>query len=641
MAPVKLLHITGDSRFGGAGRIIIGLGRIARAEGWTVDILTTDEVFQRVAIQDGLGVVDLDVIRREIRPVWDLAGLARLVNFLRRERYGIVHTHTSKAGFVGRIAARLAQVPVIVHTAHGFAFHERSPRRVQRFYSALERAASHWCDRIVSVSEFHRHWAIELGICDASKIVAIPNGIGHLPPPMLAPLELRQRLGARPTDLLILTMARLVADKGIEFLIQAASMLARFDRRFLIAIAGSGPQRAALEQLSRNLGVEDRVVFLGFREDVSDLLAASDLIVLPSFREGLSIALLEAMAAGKPIIATNIGSHKELASQGDIASLVPPGDPSALSESILRLARDPILMARLGTRARALFERDYTEQRMLNEYKALYFDLLKEKCRAGPVLARVTGSVLECGAHPRQIPAAVSAQCSELINGQVPAKGGQRLIALTSGKVRPATALDLLSIVGIHRRAFTNYFLTSLGADFLTRYYALVLNYRAGIVLVSEHVGKLDGFACGFVDPAEFYRLMWRNRRAFVLPALSALFRHPSLAAGVLYGVHRIHTSASRESARSCELSSIAVAPEASGNGLGKALIRAFITCARSMDAECVYLTTDADGNEQANMLYRQAGFQHTQRFLQRKGRWMNEYMISQLQPKTAEVVNE
>ena len=197
--------------------------------------------------------------------------------------------------------------------------------------------------------------------------------------------------------------------------------------------------------------------------------------------------------------------------------------------------------------------------------------------------------------------------------------------------VRRATLEDLRGIVAIHQKAFKDFFLTRMGREFLHRYYALVLNYRAGIILVSERCGMLEGFACGFVEPSEFYRLMWRNKRVFALPALSSLFRHPSLFAGVLYGVQRIQTSAftSELSARCCELSSIAVAPEASGNGLGKALLQGFLEHSRSMDAQYVYLTTDADENESANALYRQVGFQHTQRFLQRQGRWMNEYVIN------------
>ena len=377
---VKLLHVVGDSRFGGAARIILRLGQVAKAEGWQVDVLTTDPVFQQAARQYGLGLVNIDVIRRDIRPLWDLAGLYRLRDLLQREPYHIVHTHTSKAGFVGRLAARLAGVPVIVHTAHGFAFHERSSVSARFIYSTLERIASRWCDQIVSVSEFHRRWALELGICKPFKILAIPNGIADVRSPRIAPAELRHRLGVRDGNLLILSMARLAADKGLEYLIEAATILQRTERRFQVVIAGDGPERARLHRLARDLSIADRVIFLGFREDVDDLLAASDLVVLPSLREGLSIALLEAMAAGKPIIATSIGSHLELASQANMARLVPPANANAICAAILRFARDPALMARLGTSARALFESRYTEDRMLNSYRQLYFDLLKVKC---------------------------------------------------------------------------------------------------------------------------------------------------------------------------------------------------------------------------------------------------------------------
>jgi glycosyltransferase involved in cell wall biosynthesis len=385
---MRLLHVVGDSRFGGAGRIILGLGQAARAKGWQVDVLATDPVFQRSIREQGLGVVDLDVIRREIRPHWDLAGLLRLYRFLRRERYRLVHTHTSKAGFVGRLAARLAGVPAVVHTVHGFAFHEESPSHVRWFYSALERMAAPWCDRLVSVSEFHRDWALALGICDANRILAIPNGI--TPPvrnPEVAPAEVRRRLGVPDDDRLILTMARLAADKGLAYLIEAVAMLPPA-LNVRLAIAGDGPVRTRLEQVARARGVTGRVNFLGFREDVGDLLAACDLVALPSLREGLSIALLEAMSAGKPIIASSIGSHRELAEQADIALLVPPADARALRDAIMRLAGDPALMTRLGASARALFERHYTEGRMLDSYLSVYSGLLEGKTPAKDIAAR-------------------------------------------------------------------------------------------------------------------------------------------------------------------------------------------------------------------------------------------------------------
>jgi ribosomal protein S18 acetylase RimI-like enzyme len=198
--------------------------------------------------------------------------------------------------------------------------------------------------------------------------------------------------------------------------------------------------------------------------------------------------------------------------------------------------------------------------------------------------------------------------------------------------VRKARADDLPSVVKIHQKTFGNFFLTRLGGTFLLKYYSLVLNYHSGIILVGDAQGALNGFACGFVAPAEFYQLMWHARLTFAPAVVSALIRHPSLITKVLYGVHRIQTPASEWPSRSCELSSIAVAPEASGNGFGKALIRAFLAQARSMDADCVYLTTDAEGNDAVNAFYRDAGFQHARRFLQHEGRWMNEYVIGGLE---------
>jgi glycosyltransferase involved in cell wall biosynthesis/ribosomal protein S18 acetylase RimI-like enzyme len=585
---MRVLHIVGDSRYGGIARIILGLGRVARADGWQVDVLTTDPAVQQALQRQSLGVVNLDVIRREIRPLWDLAGLFRLRSFLRRHRYGIVHTHTSKGGFIGRLAAWLAGVPVIVHTVHGFAFHEQSPALARIVYSAMERLAARWCHRIVSVSEFHERWALELGICSPLQIQAIPNGITPAGrSDCCEPAGLRRQLGVGESDLLILSSARLAADKGLTYLIEAAAILPRDGPGYRILIAGDGPVRARLERLARDRGVSDTVTFLGFRDDIGDLLAASDLVVLPSLREGLSISLLEAMAAGKPIIATSIGSHRELASQADMARLVPPADPRALAEAIQQFAHDPALRARLAAGARALFESRYTEDRMLNEYRQLYLGLLENK-------------------HPVR-PAAVPHGASV---------------------VRSATDADLAGIVSIHQKAFSQFFLTRMGATFLRLYYQLVLKYSAGIVLVSERHGTLNGFVCGFANPAEFYRLMWSHRGTFALPAFAALLRHPSLAANVIHGVRRIQTSAVKGPPRSCELSSIAVTPEASGNGLGKTLLQAFLDHSWSRHAQCVYLTTDAEANDAANKLYREIGFQHSRRFLQRRGRWMNEYVF-------------
>jgi colanic acid biosynthesis glycosyl transferase WcaI len=194
--------------------------------------------------------------------------------------------------------------------------------------------------------------------------------------------------------------------------------------------------------------------------------------------------------------------------------------------------------------------------------------------------------------------------------------------------VRKARLTDLPGIVAIHQMAFSDFFLTRLGPHFLRKYYAFALNYRSGILLVAQSRRVLKGFACGFLDPSEFYRLMWRSKLAFAFPVLSAACRRPSLITKVLDGIQRIHASPERPS-KSCELSSIAVAPDTAGKGLGRSLMRAFVSQAQSMDARCVYLMTDANGNDAANAFYRGVGFQHTRRFLQGERRWMNEYVLN------------
>ena len=246
---MKLLHIVGDSKYGGGSVVILRLALMARSMGWEVDCLTTDPIFQNMLQGLGIGVVPLNVIWRQIRPIHDLRGLHRLTDFLKRSRYDLVHTHTSKAGIVGRIAAQRAGTPRIVHTVHGFPFHEESGAATRWAYSTLERLAARWCDRIVTVSEYHRDWALRLGIGAPGQLVAIPNGI---PPERVLATEsrevTRQSWGLSGDQCAILATGRLGLQKGFVYLLGAAPILAaRMPRHFRILIAGDGPLRDDLE----------------------------------------------------------------------------------------------------------------------------------------------------------------------------------------------------------------------------------------------------------------------------------------------------------------------------------------------------------------------------------------------------------
>lgn len=380
--PVRILHIVGDSKFGGASLGILRLASFWQSLGWRVEVLSTDTDFQREALARSVPVVPLDAIWRSIRIFRDLKGLWRLTRFLRRERYDIIHTHTTKAGFVGRLAGLFARVPVVVHTAHGFAFHERSPWWKIAFYVTLERIASVGCDRVIAVSGFHKKWGERLGIAESSKILAIPNGIPECPPEPAAASEaadFRQSLGLRPDELFLFTPGRLAAEKGLEDLIDALVQVKSSSMRFRCLIAGDGPIRGELEQRVADRGLSGEVVFLGFRSDVPHIMQAADLMVFPSWREGLSIALLESMCAGRAIVSTSIGSTIEATADGRAALLVDPGDIPSLAEAIVKLGRDPALRDQLGAAARELFLKRYTLVRMLDDYHQVYRELLKEK----------------------------------------------------------------------------------------------------------------------------------------------------------------------------------------------------------------------------------------------------------------------
>ncbi len=377
---VRVLHIVGDSKFGGASLGITRLASFWNSQGWQVKILTTDESMRREAGARGIDTVPLDCIWRDIHIARDLKGLWRLYRYLRKERFDVIHTHTTKAGFVGRLAGLLAGAPLVIHTAHGFAFHERSPWWKIAFYVALERIASAGCARVVAVSNFHKTWGIRLGIAPAGKILSIPNGIPDCPAPAAGEVEaLKRAAGAGDGELVIFTPGRLAAEKGLEELLDALVVVKAAGLRFKCLIAGDGPLRPELERRIAERGLTADALLLGFRSDVTALVHAADIVALPSWREGLSIALLESMSAGRAIVSTAIGSTREATAEGYAAVLVGPGDVQALASSLLKLGGDPGLRAALGAAAAEIFAKRYNLARMLDDYHQLYLELLKEK----------------------------------------------------------------------------------------------------------------------------------------------------------------------------------------------------------------------------------------------------------------------
>ena len=300
-----------------------------------------DGPLRDAAREAGVRFVGLRHVRRALRPGRDLLGLLELLALIRRERPDVVHANSSKAGVLGRVAALLMRVPVRVFTVHGWAF---------KAYAGLPSRLYLWADRLMSpltsaticVSETERAAGFAARTCRPRSTVVIPNAVDvEAAPPARGD-------GDPPR---IVTVGRLAAPKDALTLVRALALLGPI--RFSALLVGDGPDRAAVEAEVRSLDLEDRVELAGSRADVPALLAAADVFVLSSRSEGAPISILEAMAAGLPVVACDVGGVGELVADGETGLLVPSADPARLAEALRRLVADPGLRRRLGAVGRA------------------------------------------------------------------------------------------------------------------------------------------------------------------------------------------------------------------------------------------------------------------------------------------------
>lgn len=333
----------------------------------------------------GYAFRQLDQLGPELRPLADLRALVALVGEMRRFRPDIVHTHTAKAGLLGRIAARLVlgRRTVVVHTYHGHVLRGYFSPRTSALYRLLERGLARLSMVLVGVSEATVSELVELGVARRERFVAIPLGL-DLEPFAAAPVAgvgagLRDALGTTRDSLVLTFVGRLVPVKRVDLLLEAvAGARARgVDAR--LAIAGDGELRPELERLAEPLG--DAVCFLGFRSDLPAIASETDVAVLASDHEGTPVALIEAGAAGVPAIATAAGGVADIVRHGQTGWTVPCGDAAALADAIVAAARHREELPRLGAAAKRHVLDRYGVDRLVGDVDRLYVDLLARRAR--------------------------------------------------------------------------------------------------------------------------------------------------------------------------------------------------------------------------------------------------------------------
>ncbi len=396
---MKVLQILGDSKYGGSTYLAIAWAAFLLEQGCQVDVQSTDPTsIAALRSQPGVRVIDEIRIPREVALARDMHALQRLTRFIQREQYDIVHTGMTTAGFVGRVAAWLARTPVIVHDAQGWPATEFSPPLEKAIFTPLSYLAGLMSTRVICAGHGTAALGKQLHTCPAHKMTVIANGID--PAPFVAAshnsegVALRRSLGIDAHTIVIGNANRLAPQKDNASLIHAMAHLKRLlpTQPWILLLAGDGPERPTLETLTHDLGLIDRVRFLGFRQDIPAVLAATDIFANTSLWEGLSISLLEAMAAARPIVTTAILPNAELIEHEQTGLLVAPRAPLEVAHRIVRLIHEPALAQRCAQAAQRRVLQHYTIDRKLQEMWQLYTHLLDT---ARPTSTNISSYIVE------------------------------------------------------------------------------------------------------------------------------------------------------------------------------------------------------------------------------------------------------
>ncbi|MBI2447110.1 MAG: glycosyltransferase family 4 protein [Candidatus Omnitrophica bacterium] len=349
---------------------------------------TSGDEGELITTAKGMGV-DLYYIpqmKREISPINDVRAFLELYKLIKKEGFDIVHTHTSKAGILGRFSAKLAGVPVIIHSPHGHIFDpEADIRGVSkgilgiRFFVFLERLAARITDKIITLTGLEIEQQVKAGIDRREKFITIYSGIE-----MEKLINVKVNVSEKKRELQIPlgvpvlgTVGRLDSVKGHKFLLDAIPYIKRASQGIKVLIIGDGTLRLDLENQAKRLGVEDNVLFLGMRDDVPELLNCIDVFVLPSLYEGMGRALVEAEAAGVPVVATQVGGVPEVVLDGKTGILIPPKDPARLAEAVILLLKDKDKRVSMGIEGRKFVTGLFGTEAMINKVSDLYEDMLK------------------------------------------------------------------------------------------------------------------------------------------------------------------------------------------------------------------------------------------------------------------------
>jgi glycosyltransferase involved in cell wall biosynthesis len=387
---VKIVRVIARLNMGGPALHVAYLTAGLRERGYDTTLVAGtlargEDSMAFVAEELGIDVVRIEELGREISPFRDLMATLRLALLIRRERPQILHTHTAKAGTVGRLAAMLAgsgRPPVVVHTFHGHVLRGYFGAVRSRLFLALERWLAAHTTALIAVGPQVRDDLVALGVAPAERFTVIRLGI-ELEDRVRASadgrVETRRYLGVPPDRFVVGWVGRMTAVKRTHDVLEAFKRLRDNGVDACLCMVGDGPDRERLERRASELGIVRDTLFLGYQIDVAPYYAAFDALVLPSANEGTPVSVIEALAAETPVVATRVGGVPDVVREGEEGFLVGTGDTAEVAERLTRLARDPKLRQRLGRSGRDRVLSRYAVERLVDDVDRLYRELLATK----------------------------------------------------------------------------------------------------------------------------------------------------------------------------------------------------------------------------------------------------------------------
>ena len=395
----KVVHIITRLDMGGSAQDMLltcrELGRkyeMVLVHGLSFESQMTDQEKKSVergikeVIERGVKVIAIPSLVRRISPIQDLKALLSLWRLLIREKPSMVHTHTSKAGILGRLAAKLAGVPIIIHRPHGHVFYGHFGPLVSKCFLLTERVMARITDRMVALTEAERNDHIALSVFGPEKIATIHSGVDvdQFMNVQVNIAEKKRTLGLNSKGLVVGTVGWLLPIKGPMHLLKAMSNVWESHPKTTLIFVGKGDLEIGLKEEVRRMGVSDKVVFLGWRDDIPEIMQVLDVFVLPSLNEGMGRVLVEAMAAGKPVVASRVGGILDLVKEGQNGFLAEPGDEKGLAIAIKKLLEDKKMRDEMGKRGREIAQ-DFSVEKMIEKVDVLYEALLNDTLLIGSI----------------------------------------------------------------------------------------------------------------------------------------------------------------------------------------------------------------------------------------------------------------